>query len=412
MTRQQGYSLIELSVTLVALGVFVAGISYVVPQLTQRFTQKASVVSFQQLDEIILGFVYANGRLPCPAKSVGSGVEDCALTEGFLPYLDLRMTAQPLNPQGIAVRYGVYRVSDAASGMRDADLATLKERYQHFRVELDNNAPQGALRTAEPAQANSLDFCQAISAAYQDQIESRLFDAVEVRDNAQREHIAYVIADAGLTDKDQASPSSLYDGRNREGKVFEQPTRAVSEAYDDLVHVVYFNELWDKLGCTEFLALVGHAHPHLGSTAAIMWQAMKDQRTVLETTAEFLLIEERSAGAKMATIISEMMGAAATIPISGAEIIITAGTNPLAAWAIGATGVAIAAYAVFIAKQAIEIDNIRNFKTTMRHYAGVANKDGLGDAEKITTYINQIEQLHNAIKTNIIAADHAGVFEK
>jgi len=85
---QRGFSLIEMSVVLVILGLVLAtGLAVIGPQLQQhKYTQTHR--QMQATSDAIVAFAMANGRLPCPATSASNGLEawctgvagGCALT--------------------------------------------------------------------------------------------------------------------------------------------------------------------------------------------------------------------------------------------------------------------------------------------------------------------------------------------
>jgi len=90
-TTSRGFSLIELSIVLVIVGLVIAGmlvpLSAQIDQKNYNETQKAMV----ELRDGLIGYASSNGYLPC-RDITGDGQEDPA--EGNLPWADLGMGKQ------------------------------------------------------------------------------------------------------------------------------------------------------------------------------------------------------------------------------------------------------------------------------------------------------------------------------
>lgn len=72
---QAGFSLVELAITMVIIGLLLGSIVIPISD-TFQFTQvKSNAEKLKTAKESIIGFTIANGRLPCPAESWESGVE-------------------------------------------------------------------------------------------------------------------------------------------------------------------------------------------------------------------------------------------------------------------------------------------------------------------------------------------------
>ena len=89
--RQQGFTLIEIAVVLVLVGLLLGSF---IGSLTQRIETTQRKNTKKQLEDIkitLLGFASAKGRLPCPAKTNSAGEEDpngggsCTRQHGFIP---------------------------------------------------------------------------------------------------------------------------------------------------------------------------------------------------------------------------------------------------------------------------------------------------------------------------------------
>lgn len=106
--RQHGFTLIEISIGLMIMGLVTMGL---VATLSQQAEQRRLIETralLTQAREALLAFVSANGRLPCPAVAASSGQESvlaivngvttCTTSTGFLPAVTLGMPG--LDPGG------------------------------------------------------------------------------------------------------------------------------------------------------------------------------------------------------------------------------------------------------------------------------------------------------------------------
>ncbi|MFT3961462.1 type II secretion system protein [Propionivibrio sp.] len=92
---QSGFTLVELSIVLIIVGLLVSSL---IPPLSSRIDQRNYNETRQQLSEIreaLIGFAIANGRLPRPAISLADGTEnpnDCTndmQCTGYIPWTTL-----------------------------------------------------------------------------------------------------------------------------------------------------------------------------------------------------------------------------------------------------------------------------------------------------------------------------------
>lgn len=94
---QRGFSLIELAVVLVIIGLLVGGGIAAISATTEQTRRSEQKRLFNDVREALYGFAMANGRLPCPdtdADGEADGEEDdpggpCVQTEGRLPWATL-----------------------------------------------------------------------------------------------------------------------------------------------------------------------------------------------------------------------------------------------------------------------------------------------------------------------------------
>lgn len=95
MHKHQGFSLIEMAVVLVILGLIIS--TLLTPLGVQRDLKdiNGTQLNLKLINEAIYGFVVLNGRLPCPTTqadpaNANYGLEDCTITtEGYLPWKTL-----------------------------------------------------------------------------------------------------------------------------------------------------------------------------------------------------------------------------------------------------------------------------------------------------------------------------------
>lgn len=131
---QAGFSLIELSIVLAITALLLS--SLLVPLSTQIDQQQTLATRrlLEDIQESLLGFAIANGRLPCPASATSQGVEDpvgggvCNHSyDGYVPAVTLGIASIDANGRavdgwGSLLRYGVTRAN--ASVFTTADSAT------------------------------------------------------------------------------------------------------------------------------------------------------------------------------------------------------------------------------------------------------------------------------------------------
>jgi prepilin-type N-terminal cleavage/methylation domain-containing protein len=148
--HHSGFSLIELAVALAVIAVLLGAV--LVPlttQISQR-NETATQKMLEQINEALLGYAAAAGRLPCPATENSNGAEDfaaggdatngnCESFWGFVPAVTLGLSA--VDGRGFAIdawgtrqnriRYavssetlnGVQNPFTRAGGMRSATMA-------------------------------------------------------------------------------------------------------------------------------------------------------------------------------------------------------------------------------------------------------------------------------------------------
>lgn len=126
----RGFTLIELALALLVLGLIAALALALLPQLTDRMRLDETGIGTDLVDEAVVGFALANNRLPCPDTNDdglegGAGGCEPADEVGRLPFRDLGLPGPALDEARLPLRYAVYRNPGA-----DADLVSLEERFE------------------------------------------------------------------------------------------------------------------------------------------------------------------------------------------------------------------------------------------------------------------------------------------
>ncbi|BCN94303.1 prepilin-type N-terminal cleavage/methylation domain-containing protein [Thiomicrorhabdus immobilis] len=396
VATQTGYSLIELSVAVMIIGFVVTIIAELYPKISDSSAKQVSLNQSERLEQTILGFVFATGRLPCPASNM-TGVENCTLEKGELPYRTLGLATPIRNQAGIALRYAVFDKS--LTGSSDIALTELKDRYEAFIATDDNSvnirpvAQKTILNVGNP---NGLDMCHALLNGTKTSNDTT---KLHTGTGANFKHVAYLIHDLGLQDADNLN--GLFDGSNTVTATdlqFNQPTDIASLNNDDRVYVKSFSQLWDDLGCVSVTSAVGHGHPNVATASAIMNQALADYKVQAELAADVASADIAAAAAAILSGASGTAAAAATIPIATSESINTAGAAaPTAALSVAA--VAAAAASVVTA----------SIVTGM----AAANKIGADDlVNQVSAKLTEINTLNASIYSNAVQADAKGVYQQ
>lgn len=110
---QRGFSLIELAVVLVIVGLLVGGGIAALNSATQQTRRIEAERQLLHIRDALYGYAMSQGRLPCPDSDYPpDGLEnisgtDCAQDQGALPWVDLGLGRR--DPWGTALLYRVER---------------------------------------------------------------------------------------------------------------------------------------------------------------------------------------------------------------------------------------------------------------------------------------------------------------
>ncbi len=367
--RMMGFTLVELSLVLLALGLVIpAAVIFWQLSERQRVTSVQTDVQ-QQARDAVVGFLHSNYRLPCPAVNA-QGVEDCAGTRqvGFVPWRTLNLP----RPEAGLLRYGVSRDPSVTPHL-DRDLAVAKDRMNPLRVPTpnprtgaapnpptNNNAPNpnlpqlpvpaegvlGAtfsgkvgdpsLAAEDPLNANCLpdnvsptaacpptaggtqavnliDVCLALNTASDavSTVSTRLGVNARLAGTTAKRAVAFVIVAPGLLDADGIN--GAFDGANSTASdsapTFEAPGTAVTDTYDDIVMAASPTELFAELHCGAALSGASHAHFNAATGALVLERAMYDYRDQLYVAVVLGEADVASAKAGVASAAASVLDA-------------------------------------------------------------------------------------------------------
>jgi len=114
LTFSRGFSLVEMAVVLVIVALFIAGMMLPLSAQQDIRARQETEKALANIRDTLFGFAVTTGRLPCPADptivsgSAGAGTENCALTQGVIPWATLGL------PETDAWgRRFTYRVTDS-----------------------------------------------------------------------------------------------------------------------------------------------------------------------------------------------------------------------------------------------------------------------------------------------------------
>ena len=369
--RQVGFSFVELSVALAALGiVLLAAMAYWQLTASQRVAAVQQTVQKQSRDAVV-GFLYANFRLPCPAADA-NGFENCSGAgsairhTGLLPWRTLGLP----RPEAGRLRYAVYR-EPSGSAPDDRDLATARDRMNPLRVATPNpkprnhpiapnpNAPPppvavagllGATQSgslASPlnaacnpsssppcpapgggsASVNMVDACLALNTA--SGLAAAPAASLGVVDGGVRRPMAFVVVAPGLLDAD--GDGQIFDRANAlasdANPTYEPASRSKSDTYDDQVLAVSPTELFSELNCGTGLAAAAHTHFNAAIGAFTLERALYDYRDQLYVSVLLATTDVAVAAAGVLSSIASGLDAAQAVLSSTADAFQSAGAR-------------------------------------------------------------------------------------
>lgn len=173
--RHQGFTLVEMAVVLMILGILLSGVLVAVGDSTDSIRISNTNSQLDLIAEALYGFAQANGRLPCPATDTSNGVEDpagggtCTVIHGLVPNVTLGIYGNT-NTDGMLldawqnpIRYSVSaattdssaRAFTTAAGLselfNDGELTTTANVYNNLFEVCDDNVCTTTLTDNAPA---------------------------------------------------------------------------------------------------------------------------------------------------------------------------------------------------------------------------------------------------------------------
>jgi len=101
LNRSSGFSLIEMAIVLVIIGLLLGGILVPLSSQNELKRVRATEQQLQEITDALIGFAALNGRLPCPASNTSNGqaapntaTTSCTTEHGFLPARTLGLDGQ------------------------------------------------------------------------------------------------------------------------------------------------------------------------------------------------------------------------------------------------------------------------------------------------------------------------------
>jgi prepilin-type N-terminal cleavage/methylation domain-containing protein len=138
--HNRGFTLIEVAISMVILGLVMTGLVVALSQEIQQRKLVDTRTTLAQASEALTAFVVANGRLPCPATAASNGLEStagpgiCTVAAGFLPAVTLGLPNLDAN--------GLLTDGWADGSIRDNSGALSYPRAIRYSVALLIGTPQ------------------------------------------------------------------------------------------------------------------------------------------------------------------------------------------------------------------------------------------------------------------------------
>jgi prepilin-type N-terminal cleavage/methylation domain-containing protein len=377
---QRGFSLLEMAIGLVILGIVTMALWQFLGTATQQRRTFVQRDLMARADDAVMAFALINNRLPCPASDNG-GREDCSLQVGRLPFRTLGLP----DARAGFMRYGIYR----NQGL-DADLGVAKDRFLPLFTTEDGLATIGP--DTQGITINGLDFCQALRTAMRAPLDAGYLHTQRWDTPASvNGNVAYALSLPG-TDGfggSQASAAPVFDSPQR-------PTAGGVPSYGDQVRAHGFGQVWSRMRCGDGMAAAGHAPWNALAAAGLYHQGLVEYEKQLK-------ISDEIAGANVALALAGVASAGGAIANATQQLLEAAGA---VTGSVGAAsfemGLAIAAEVASAASAAAA--------TASSIQADIVAADTAANLKKVGTMKTDADVLYQSILAHAHAADQAGTY--
>lgn len=386
--RPHGFSLVEVAVSLVILGV----VTLLLVQFMGVAQEHRQAVAQRDLmtraDDALLAFVMVNNRLPCPASD-GGGNENCGSPNevGRLPFRTLGLP----DAHAGRIRYGVLKRLDLGAAENDAALTDVKPRFQALQA-----TPGGAgLVFASASGNNGIDFCRALRTSMRQPVDASFLHTLRAPTPSDpstpiARNVAYALA------LPTAPDGFGFANANDAVPAFESPRRVVGVDYHDQVRAAAPAQLWTRMHCGDAMAASGHAHFNVALATTVM-------RNGLENYRKQLGISHLLSAAAVTAAVAANLTAAADIATAAAGLLEAIASSVASlggmTWEIG---LAIAATVAAAAAAAASI--------ITTGFAAAAEVAAQEDYDESQTYINETAALEGPILLNAQNGYSAGMY--
>lgn len=399
-TRQHGYSLVELGVALVVLGLLVVGFVAYWRMATQQQADSAGRDLRAVAERALVGYAQSHARLPCPAAD-NLGNESCGTGQvGQLPWRTLGIADRAAGQ----LKYGVYRAaSSTATPWLDTDLAVNIDRLPPLftTAYFPPNVPPMLPTTpvlAAPSVANLIDLCYAINTAslVTTVSSTALAVATGTGSTTVRRAVAFVVASPGLNNADGSGDrfDGLQASASQASPTFDAANRARTSNDDDRVLAMSLNGLFAQLGCGPALSAISHSHVAAATAAAYMHQGIVNYERQME-------INKMIADGGVAQATASVLGAAAGLADAVAN---SANAVAFTILTYGATAAVLApAIASIVANTAAVVSSAFTLDRAVQVQTEAANR-----VTESTVLVGTFSTRAALIKTNAVAADSRG----
>jgi type II secretory pathway pseudopilin PulG len=295
--HQLGISLLELSLTLVILGIIGVLIIRWYATSTQENEIIAARSALQRADDALLAFAAIEHRLPCPATDE-EGLENCSSTShGKLPWRTLGLP----DARGAGVDYTVLRRANDTDAQLDADLASAKDRTRPLKVLQTGSGP--AVYPTATGYVNGLDFCHGLRSSMRLPLDPS---------QGAEGNIAYAISNhspgLGIKSTDKLKDVAL-SAHSPIGN--DNPQNTITIGAD---------QLWRRLDCATAFAAVNYSHFNTAVAAGVQVQSVVDLEEQLKILVAMGKANSASARAATAQAVTGVASATTGLLFTNADI--------------------------------------------------------------------------------------------